>query len=162
MVKIKSVITTLSKNNVEFVIIGGVAFRIHSNSHTTFDFDLCYRRTKENFSKIVAALAPFDLRPRNFPDSLPFIFDESSLSNGTNFTFQSSLGDIDLLGEVAGLGIYEDVKTAANSMPLFGFDVLVLSVEGLIKAKRATGRTKDLLVLPELEALLEAKKEESN
>lgn len=162
MVKIEPVIATLSRNNVEFVIIGGIAFRIHSASHSTFDFDLCYKRTKENFSRIVAALAPFDPRPRDFPDNLPFIFDESSLSNGTNFTFQSTLGDIDLLGEVAGLGTYEEVKATANNMRLFGFDVLVLSVEGLIKAKRAAGRTKDLLVLPELETLLELRKEEAN
>jgi hypothetical protein len=33
--------------------------------------------------------------------------------------------------------------------------VRVLTLEGLIKAKRAAGRTKDLLVLPELEALRE-------
>jgi hypothetical protein len=33
--------------------------------------------------------------------------------------------------------------------------VQILSLEGLIKAKRALGRTKDLLVLPELEALRE-------
>ena len=40
-------------------------------------------------------------------------------------------------------------------MNLFGYEVKVLSIEGLIKAKRAAGRTKDLLVLPELEALQE-------
>jgi hypothetical protein len=33
----------------------------------------------------------------------------------------------------------------------------VLSLEGLILAKRASGRPKDLIALPELEALLEAR-----
>ena len=40
-------------------------------------------------------------------------------------------------------------------MELFDFEVRVLSIEGLILAKRAAGRTKDLLVLPELEAMQE-------
>jgi hypothetical protein len=40
-------------------------------------------------------------------------------------------------------------------MNLFGMRCLVLSLEALIKTKRAAGRTKDLLVLPELEALHE-------
>jgi len=33
---------------------------------------------------------------------------------------------------------------------------MILNLEGLITAKRVAGRTKDLLVLPELEALREA------
>jgi|GEM_PF-1319185 len=37
---------------------------------------------------------------------------------------------------------------------LFGFAVWVLSLEGLIRSKKAAGRPKDLNALPELEALL--------
>lgn len=33
--------------------------------------------------------------------------------------------------------------------------IRILNLDGLINAKRAAGRTKDLLVLPELEALRE-------
>ncbi|MEO6590421.1 MAG: hypothetical protein ABIP06_14070 [Pyrinomonadaceae bacterium] len=40
-------------------------------------------------------------------------------------------------------------------MRLFDYDIKILSIDGLIKSKRAAGRTKDLLVLPELEALKE-------
>ena len=40
-------------------------------------------------------------------------------------------------------------------MNLFGLQCLVLSLDALIVAKRAAGRPKDLLVLPELEALRE-------
>jgi hypothetical protein len=40
-------------------------------------------------------------------------------------------------------------------MELFGFEARVLSIEGLILAKRAAGHPKDLLVLPELEAMQE-------
>ena len=41
---------------------------------------------------------------------------------------------------------------------LFGRSVQVLTLEALILAKRAAGRRKDLLLLPELEALLDLKK----
>jgi hypothetical protein len=91
---------------------------------------------------------------------LPYIFEESTLLNATNFTFQTDIGDIDLLGEVAGVGNYEAVENESVIMELFGFDVKVLSLNGLIKAKRAAGRPKDLLVLPELEALRELLEEE--
>ena len=39
---------------------------------------------------------------------------------------------------------------------LFEAEYAVLSLEGLIITKRATGRPKDHLILPELEALREA------
>ena len=60
-----------------------------------------------------------------------------------------------MLGEVAGVGDYEAVKKESVVDTLYDCDVRILTVEGLIKAKRAAGRVKDLLVLPELEALKE-------
>jgi hypothetical protein len=43
-------------------------------------------------------------------------------------------------------------------MEIFGMRCRVLTLEGLIKSKRAVGRAKDLRLLPELEALLEIRK----
>jgi len=40
-------------------------------------------------------------------------------------------------------------------MPLFGGECRVASLDSLIRLKRAAGRSKDLNVLPELEALKE-------
>ena len=97
----------------------------------------------------------FKPRFRLFPEDLPFVWDERTLQGGTNFTLITSIGDIDLLGEVAGIGDYEAVKKESISDTLYGCEVRILTLEGLIKAKRAAGRTKDLLVLPELEALQE-------
>lgn len=162
MIKIETAIRALTSNNVEFVIVGGVAVRIHSSAYVTFDLDFCYQRTNENLRHIVTALAAFKPRPRNFPENLPFVFDERTLQNGTNFTLETEIGDIDLLGEVAGLGNYEAVERESEIKHFFGSDVKILSLEGLIKAKRAAGRTKDLLVLPELEALHEALSDEED
>lgn len=66
------------------------------------------------------------------------------------------MGDVDLIGEVAGVGDYPAV--AATSMPveLFGKEYAVLTLDALIASKRAAGRPKDLQALPELEALREA------
>jgi len=41
-------------------------------------------------------------------------------------------------------------------LPAFDRGVLTLDLPSLIRAKRAAGRPKDLLVLPELESLLDA------
>ena len=70
-----------------------------------------------------------------------------------NFTLTTNLGDLDFLGEVTGLGSYKEVKAAADTQIIDGIPVLVLSLSGLIKTKKAAGRARDLYVLPELEGL---------
>jgi len=162
MVKLEIAIQSLADNDVDFVIVGGVAIRIHSSAYVTLDLDFCYARTKENLGKIVSALAQFNPRPRDFPIDLPYFFDERSLQNSTNFTFETDIGDIDLLGEVAGVGTYLEVEKSSVIFELYERDVRVLSIDALINAKRAAGRTKDLLVLPELEALREALNDEED
>ena len=104
----------------------------------------------------------FDPRLRGFPESLPFVWDERTLQSGTNFTLATTIGDIDMLGEVAGVGDYETVKKESSLTTLYDCEVRVLNLESLIKAKRAAGRAKDLLVLPELEALREVLSDEED
>ncbi len=155
MVEFEPAIKSLTAKEVDFVIIGGVAISVHSTGYVTRDLDFCYLRTTENLKRIVSAFAPFNPRLRGFPEDLPFVWDERTLQSGTNFTLKTTIGDIDLLGEVAGVGDYQAVKKESIIARLYDCDVRVLTLEGLIKAKRAAGRTKDLLVLPELEALRE-------
>ena len=110
MVEFEPVIKALIENEVDFVIVGGVAISAHSSGYITRDLDFCYSQTSENLKKIVAAFAPFSPRPRGFPEDLPFFWDERTLQSGTNFTFRTTIGDIDLLGEVAGVGDFNAVK----------------------------------------------------
>ena len=56
---------------------------------------------------------------------------------------------------MSGLGEFPAVGLDAISMPLFGGEYRVASLDSLIRSKRAAGRNKDLNVLPELEALKE-------
>ena len=147
---------SLVEHNVEFVIIGGVAIIARGIPYATFDLDFCYARTPENLMRIVVALAHLKPRLRGFPTDLPFTWDERTLQNGTNFTLETDIGDIDLLGEVAGVGSFAEVFANSTTLKIFGDDVRVLSLEGLIKAKKAAGRPKDLFILPQLETLQEA------
>lgn len=160
MKRFETIIKTLASNKVDFVIVGGVAVTLHGSAYTTDDFDFCYARNNENLKRIVAALAPFDPRLRGFPKNLPFVWDERTLQHGTNFTLETDLGDVDLLGEVSGIGDFQAVIEKSKQINFFETQIRILSLDGLILAKRAAGRTKDLLVLPELEALREALSED--
>ncbi len=155
MIELQQALAAFARYDVEFIIVGGVAMNLHGSAHVTFDLDICYDRRRTNLKRIVAALAPYHPRLRGLPESLPFVWDEQTLQSGTNFTLTTDLGDIDLLGEIAGVGSYAHAFAASVAVPLYGIECRMLTLDSLIAAKRAAGRTKDLLVLPELEALRE-------
>lgn len=146
----------LSDGEVEFVAIGGVAASAQGSAAVTFDLDICYSRTATNLKRLVSALAPFSPRPRDFPETLPFVWDEVTLRNSTVLTLQTTIGKIDLLAEVAGVGGWDEVKAQSREIDVFGCRVLVLNLPALIQSKKAAGRPKDFAAIPELEALLEA------
>jgi len=148
-------VQTLVDAGVDFVLIGGWAAILSGSVRTTRDLDLCYARTPENHRRLAAALSPFRPRPREFPAELPFVWDGATLNNGTLFTLSTTLGSIDLLAEVSGLGSFDQVKASAKLVQAFDRSVWTLDLRGLIRSKRAAGRPKDLQALPELESLLE-------
>lgn len=156
MIDLEKAITSLAANQVEYVIVGGVAITLHSSGYITRDLDFCYSREKVNIQRLVASLAHFHPKPRNWPEGLPFVFNETTIRNGTNFTFETAIGDIDLLGEVKGIGDYKDALANAVEYEIYGVRIKAFTLDALIKSKTAADRPKDHLVLPELLALKEA------
>ena len=81
------------------------------------------------------------------------MFDAATIQGGLNFTLTTDLGDIDFLGEISGIGGYKKAVAMSEEKEIYGMKVRVLSLEGLIAAKKAAGRTKDQLHLLELQEL---------
>lgn len=152
---VETLLRALYDHRVEFVIIGGAAAVLHGSAYVTADLDLCYSRKRENLQRLAQALDAFHPSLRAVPERVPFTLDVSALASGMNFTLTTDAGDLDILGEVTGIGNYEKVVILSEEMEIFGMPCKVLTVEGLIKTKRAVARSKDLQLLPELEALLE-------
>jgi hypothetical protein len=149
----------LTEEHVDYVLIGGLAMRAHGSAHLTEDLDICYSRGPRNLKAIADALAPAHPYLRGAPPGLPFRLDEATLQAGLNFTLTTDFGWIDLLGEVSGIGTYEQAVTQSVEHELYGYRVRVLSLDGLIAAKRAAARNKDqghLLELAELKKLRDA------
>jgi hypothetical protein len=139
--------------DVEFILVGGLAGNVHGSARATFDIDVVYRRSADNMARVVEALAPLQPYLRGAPPGLPFALDLGTLQRGLNFTLTTSLGDIDLLGEVTGGGKYDDLLPVSEGVPLFGFTCRCATLDALIRMKRAAGRPKDLEAIAELEAL---------
>jgi len=153
MIDAKKALVAMASGSVDFVLIGGVALNLHAAAYLTYDIDFCYSRSRENLDRIALALAPFKPRLRGFPSDLPFLWDSSTLSKGTVFTLETDIGEIDLLGEVAGIGTFDEVFATSEKWLIYGFEINVLSTEGLIMAKEASGRPKDEEGIKLLEAI---------
>ena len=160
MTEFDALLATLSDGGVEFILIGGLAATAHGAIRTTRDIDVVYARSPENLARIEAVLAPLAPYLRGAPPGLPFRLDAATLRAGLNFTLSTSLGDLDLLGEVAGGGTYEDLLAHTSPLELFGIRCLCVDLETLIQIKRAAGRPKDLEAIAELEILREQRDHE--
>ncbi|HEY6805913.1 MAG TPA: hypothetical protein VI306_20195 [Pyrinomonadaceae bacterium] len=145
----------LGKFGIDCVIVGGVAATLYGSEIPTTDLDVCYSRSAANLQRVAEALQSVNAQLRNVPPDLPFLLDSETLRRGLNFTFTTDIGSIDLLGEVSGLGFYDNLLEDAVTYELFGYLFPVVNIEKLIIAKKAAGRPKDLLMIAELEALKE-------
>ncbi len=154
----RKVLTLLYDAEVDFIVIGGVAMNVHGSAYITFDLDICYSRSPVSIRRLCLALTPIHPRLRGAPNDLPFHLDEKTVTSGLNFTLATDLGDLDLLGEVKGIGVYEDVLKLSVKNETYGFPCNVLSIPGLIQSKRAAGRKKDLDAVAELEIMSDLKK----
>ena len=149
-------LSLLGQFEVQCVLIGGVAASVHGSALLTNDLDVCYARNSENLVRLANALQSVHARLRNAPPDIPFLLDAETLRHGLNFTFATEIGSIDLLGEVRGVGFYEDVCADSVIYDLFGYSFHVINLQKLILAKRAAGRPKDIIAVVELEAIAEA------
>ena len=140
----RTILLALFAEQVEFVVVGGVALIARGAPRTTEDIDICYRRDEGNLNRLARALSPFRPYLRGAPPGLPFELDQQTLAAGLNFTLTTTVGDVDLLGDISGLGGFEQVKAASSPVALYGGQVDVLELDGLERAKKAAGRIKDL------------------
>jgi hypothetical protein len=78
-----------------------------------------------------------------------------TLAGGLNFTLTTSVGDLDLLGEISGVGNYAALADHTVVVELFGQPCRCLDLPTLIRSKVAAGRPRDLEAVAELRAILE-------
>jgi predicted nucleotidyltransferase len=153
MTDFRRLLEVLHGGGVEFIVVGGLAAAAHGSARLTQDVDVVYARDAGNLARLATALEPWEPYLRGAPPGLPFRWDEATLEAGLNFTLTTRLGALDLLGEIAGGGGYDDLRAHTVELELFGVPCRCLDLETLIRVKRAAGRPRDLEAIAELEVL---------
>jgi hypothetical protein len=163
---LRNLIEVLAKHEVNFIVIGGVAMRLHGSAHVTEDLDVMYARDPDNLVRLAEALKSYGPRLRGAPEDLPFRWDARTLKAGANFTLDTSIGWIDLLSQVSGVDSFDSlgcpparppagaqIRKRSIEMDLDGFTVKVASIDDIVAMKKAANRAKDKNHLLELEVL---------
>jgi predicted nucleotidyltransferase len=158
----RDILPLLKRHEIQFIVIGGGAGVAYGLARTTYDVDVVYARSADNIRKLAAALQPYEPYLRGAPPGLPFRWDELTIRAGLNFTLTTTLGNLDLLGEVSGGGTYEQLHPYTQELEAYGVRAHFVTLEKLIQLKRAAGRPKDLEVIAELQALLEERRKQDN
>lgn len=144
----------LADAGVEFVLVGGMAAAAHGSSLVTEDVDVCIRFDAETLERILRSLDGLHPRQRMTAQRPELSADPSTYVGWRNLYVVTDAGQLDFLGQVTGVGGFEDVARNAMTLDLGTFSCRVLGLEDLIRAKRALGRPKDLRAAAELEQVL--------
>lgn len=157
MTDFEGLLRVLHVGGVEFILVGGMAAVAHGAARVTYDLDVVYNREPKNLLHLANALKPLRPRLRGAPDDVPFLWDDETLACGLNFTLTTTLGDLDILGEISGGGSFQQLLPHTVPIEVEGTPCLCIDLDTLIVVKKAAGRKKDREAIAELEALKEEK-----
>ena len=139
----------LVEAQVEFVLIGGFAAVAHGATLVTRDVDICCRFNEPNLKRIQQALAELHPVHRSRPD-LPLDLTPGECVRLKNLYLKTDLGAVDCLGEVLGIGAFENVLQHSIEVELPFGSCKILDLEGLIRAKEAMNREHDRITVRQL------------
>jgi hypothetical protein len=140
----EELVRVLDRHGVDYVLIGGVAARLHGSPSLTEDLDLTPERSPENLRRLAGALSDLDARLAA-PDAeqgLAVPLDEFTFSSPV-MTFVTRAGLIDVNLEPAGTGGYEHLAPRAVEYEVSGIRLQVADLMDIIRSKATSDRPKD-------------------
>lgn len=157
--KIAELLQSLADEQVQYVLVGGLAVQLHGFLRATFDIDLVLAMNDGNLARFIAVATHYGLTP-----GIPVPID--SLRNADQIDqwhrekgmLAFSLREPQAGGSVVDILVRPDVSfdtlvTHAVKGELFGRQVFIASIDDLLAMKRAANRPKDQLDIVALEKI---------
>jgi predicted nucleotidyltransferase len=140
---IEKLIRLFDAHDVDYVLIGAVAFPVHGYARATLDVDVFIRPTSENAGRVRAALSAFgyDISDVSIEDLLT-----------TKLLIRQYALQTDIHPFVAGV-TFDEVREGRVAGTVGATRAWFASLDHLIAMKRAAGRPKDLEDLKHLDRL---------
>lgn len=133
----------LRSNKVEFLIVGAIAVAWHGFPRYSGDVDFLVRPSHENALRLIAALEQFGF------GGLGLTVDDFSREDRV-IQLGVEPNRIDLMTSISGMP-FDEAWASRIPAVIDGVQIDVIGREALIRNKRASGRSKDLIDAAELE-----------
>ena len=152
------VLNTLTEDGVEFVIVGGVAARLHGSTRLTHDLDIVPKLDDVSWKRLIQSIWSLNTRPR-IPESRERIENVENVRSwivekhmlALSFRSPSGAAEIDLL--VSESHNFDGLKSRALQIQVGGRTYYVASIDDLIAMKQKAGRPQDLLDIQTLQKI---------
>ena len=132
----RDMLHALSDEKVRFLLVGAYALAAHGYPRATMDIDIWVMPSPQNADAVLKAL-------RRFGATLLNLTLEDLQEEGTVFQIGVAPRRIDIITSASGLQ-FEEAYARSLSVTIEGIEVRILSIDDIIRNKRASGRTKDL------------------
>jgi hypothetical protein len=138
-------LSALSAEGVEYLLIGAYAMAVHGVPRATGDIDIWVRPSSDNADRILRALARFgaplgDLRAADLA------------GEGTVFQVGVAPNRVDLITAIDGV-TFDAAWSRRVMSEVEGLTIPVIGRDDLIRNKRSTGRARDLADAEQLEGM---------
>lgn len=141
----RELLEACNAHGVEYLVIGGHAVSAYAEPRSTKGLDILIRDTPENAERAYRALAAFGARVKEYEPS------DFYAHPGRTIQFGVPPGRIDILQSIEGVSTEDAWQQRNGEMLLGDIPVNLISLEHLIRNKRAAGRLQDLADVEKLE-----------
>jgi len=155
----------LNANNVNYIVIGGIAVNLHGFNRATADLDIVVSLKDDELAKFVTVVKKMGMIPR-VPVKIEDLADQKKRSEWINeknmlvFTVyhpQNSTESIDVMIDNAER--FDGFLSRKVLMKVGEVDIPVISIPDLIYLKEKAGRGRDMIDVQALRKILELENE---
>lgn len=158
---IRGILAELNRDEVEFLVIGGVAVGFHGYIRATKDVDIVPSPDPANLERLARFLRRLNAQiegAEEFEDEeLPNPLDPEVLGLGGNWVLRTRLGRFDIMQWIGEDALWEKLAPAAVEAEVDGLTIRIVSYDDLVALKEMAGRPEDLT---DLQRLRQARGEE--
>jgi predicted nucleotidyltransferase len=157
---IGAILGELTREGVDFLVIGGVAVGYHGHVRATKDVDVVPAPDAANLERLARVLRHLDAEVEGAQefesDELPDPLDPAALALGGNWVLTTRLGRLDVMQWLGDDPLWEKLSPSAIQDQIGDIPVKFVSYEDLVALKELASRPEDLT---DLERMRDARKE---
>lgn len=147
-------LSSLCRNDVEFIVVGGLAALLNGAPIYSYDLDVVYSQDPRNIERILKWIEEVDAIFRIQP-ARRLRPNETHLRAGGHLNLLTCYGQVDLLARVGRNLSFADLFPHSNEMEFAErAGIRVLNLEKIIEIKEQLGTDKDKAALPILRQTL--------